>query len=211
MKTINFPSIFNDVLGPVMRGPSSSHCAGALRIGRLARYLMQENIKEVIIDYDPNGSLVTTHSSQGSDMGLYGGFLGLEPDDSQLVNYREELKKSGIKTTVNYVGFNAKHPNTYRLKLINDFEQHEMIAISTGGGIIEVIEIDKATVDIRGDFYEILVFTNDLSCTDKIKQIADNPELFVHQGDKTFIEIKSEKIFLMRKLSSLVHCRGSAL
>ena len=91
--TTNFPSIFNDVIGPVMRGPSSSHCAGALRIGLLARYLMQENIKEIIICFDPNGSLVTTHESQGSDMGLFGGLLGMQPDDMQLINYREKLKK----------------------------------------------------------------------------------------------------------------------
>jgi L-serine dehydratase len=69
-ETANYPSIFNDVIGPVMRGPSSSHCAGALRIGLLTRYLMNENIEEVNITFDPNGSLVTTHESQGSDMGL---------------------------------------------------------------------------------------------------------------------------------------------
>ena len=91
----NCPSIFNDVIGPVMRGPSSSHCAGALRIGRLLRDLMDHKIKEVCIEYDPEGSLVTTHESQGSDMGLYSGFLGYDTHDGRLVNYREEIKKSG--------------------------------------------------------------------------------------------------------------------
>ena len=71
-----YPSIFNDVIGPVMRGPSSSHCAASLRIARLCRDLMDGNIKDILIEFDPEGSLATTHKSQGSDMGLFGGFLG---------------------------------------------------------------------------------------------------------------------------------------
>ena len=67
------PSVFNDVLGPVMRGPSSSHSAAGLRIGRLARALMKDRIDRVVVDYDPSGSLVTTHRTQGSDLGLAGG------------------------------------------------------------------------------------------------------------------------------------------
>ena len=59
---MNYPSIFNDVLGPVMRGPSSSHCAASLRIGRLCRDLMDGAIKEVLMEYDPNGSLAPTQS-----------------------------------------------------------------------------------------------------------------------------------------------------
>lgn len=68
--------LFNDVIGPVMRGPSSSHCAAALRIGRLCRDLMHGDITEVHIEFNPNGSLATTHKGQGSDMGLFGGLLG---------------------------------------------------------------------------------------------------------------------------------------
>ena len=80
----SFPSIFNDVLGPVMRGPSSSHSAASLRIGRMALDLMDSDIKNVVVDYDPKGALVTTHLSQGSDLGLTGGILGWETDDSRL-------------------------------------------------------------------------------------------------------------------------------
>ena len=85
------PSIFNDVLGPVMRGPSSSHSAASLRIGRLARDLMGGTLTEVLVEYDPDGSLVTTHESQGSDLGLFGGLLGWDTDDERLPEYREEF------------------------------------------------------------------------------------------------------------------------
>jgi len=81
----HYPSIFNDVIGPIMRGPSSSHCAAALRIGRLARDFMDGEVEEILIEFDPNGSLVTTHESHGSDMGLFGGLLGWEADDDRLV------------------------------------------------------------------------------------------------------------------------------
>ena len=77
-------SIFNDVVGPVMRGPSSSHCAAALRIGRLARDLMNGNLERVLIQFDRGGSLPMTHQSQGSDMGLFGGLLGWDADDDRL-------------------------------------------------------------------------------------------------------------------------------
>ena len=60
-----------------MRGPSSSHCAASLRIGRMCLDLMDGDIKEVYIEFDPNGSLATTHKGQGSDMGLFGGVHGM--------------------------------------------------------------------------------------------------------------------------------------
>ncbi|MGI9244064.1 MAG: L-serine ammonia-lyase, iron-sulfur-dependent, subunit alpha [Verrucomicrobiales bacterium] len=156
---MNHPSIFNDVLGPVMRGPSSSHSAAALRIGRIARDLMGGSIRRAVIDYDPNGSLVTTHKSQGTDMGLYGGFLGWEADDERLPDYQEHIDAAGIEIQVNYLSYGAKHPNTYRLELSNAEITHKLTAISTGGGMMEVIEIDGHPVAMAGDLFETLVFT----------------------------------------------------
>ena len=94
------PSIFNDVIGPVMRGPSSSHCAAALRIGRLARDLMDGRIDEVTIEYDPRGSLATTHDSQGSDMGLLGGLLGWEATDERLLDSARAIRQAGIEVHI---------------------------------------------------------------------------------------------------------------
>ncbi|MHA2347317.1 MAG: hypothetical protein ACXACP_11415 [Candidatus Hodarchaeales archaeon] len=157
MEEKNFPSIFNDVMGPIMRGPSSSHCAASVRIGRMARDLMDGDIQEILIEFDPNGSLATTHDSQGSDMGLCGGFLGWEADDERLVNYEEAIEEAGIKIKVEIRDFQADHPNTYKLTLKNDNETHEMVAISTGGGMIEIVEIDRNKVSMIGDYYETLI------------------------------------------------------
>ena len=156
-----FPSIFNDVLGPVMRGPSSSHSAAALRIGRMARDLMAGELARVVVDYDPNGSLVTTHESQGSDLGLFGGLMGWETDDVRLPDFREEIHKAGINVEIRYLSYGAAHPNTYRLTLGNAREEQYMTAISTGGGMIEVQEVNGAKVSMRGDYFELLVFVSE--------------------------------------------------
>ena len=84
MATTLPPSIFNDVVGPVMRGPSSSHSAASVRIARMARDLVGGQPDRVLVEFDTEGSLATTHDSQGSDMGLFGGLLGWDADDPRL-------------------------------------------------------------------------------------------------------------------------------
>lgn len=155
----NIPSIFNDVLGPVMRGPSSSHSAAANRIGRLCRDLVGGDLRSAVIQYDPNGSLVTTHKSQGTDMGLYGGFLGWEPDDPRLPDFAAQVTASGMAIEVRYESYGATHPNNYKLAIegVNG-HCHSLQAISTGGGMIEVTEIDGAAVKMAGDYFELLIY-----------------------------------------------------
>lgn len=143
-------SIFNDVIGPVMRGASSSHCAAALRIGRLARDLMATDIAHALIEFDVNGSLPNTHQSQGSDMGLFGGFLGWDAADERLPESARALRETGTVVDIRYIDCHDPHPNTYRLTLSNARETHTMIAISTGGGMIEVLQIDGQSVSLDG-------------------------------------------------------------
>ena len=142
------PSIFNDVIGPVMRGPSSSHCAAALRIGRMCRDLMNNELTNIYIEFDPNGSLATTHKSQGSDMGIFGGFMGWEAYDERLPLSENYLESNGIFVHIEIKDIQADHPNTYKLTLSNANEIHSLTAISTGGGMIEVIDIDQNKVSM---------------------------------------------------------------
>ncbi len=158
-----YPSIFNDVIGPVMRGPSSSHCAASLRIARLCRDLMDENIKNILIEFDPNGSLATTHKGQGSDMGLFGGFLGWEAHDERLPDSENFLESAGINVEIKICDINAEHPNTYKICLSNEKETKNVVAISTGGGMIEIIEIDGVSVSMAGDYFEMLIYCSSSS------------------------------------------------
>ena len=145
-----YPSILNDVIGPVMRGPSSSHCAAALRIGRMARDLMDGEIEEVVVEFDTDGSLATTHESQGSDMGLLGGLLGWDATDERLAESPRWISEVGIHVETRITDLRAEHPNTYQLTLSNATERHTMTAISTGGGMIEVVAIDGVPVSLAG-------------------------------------------------------------
>lgn len=154
------PSIFNDVIGPVMRGPSSSHCAAALRIGRLARDLMGSDFQEVLVEFDRSGSLPTTHDTQGSDMGLCGGLMGWEATDPRLPGSLDILRETGVRISMETVDAGDPHPNTYRLTLRSDVEVHTLRAISTGGGMIEVIEIDGFSLSIGGDYFETLLWVD---------------------------------------------------
>ncbi|MEQ8762707.1 MAG: L-serine ammonia-lyase, iron-sulfur-dependent, subunit alpha [Planctomycetota bacterium] len=151
------PSIFNDVLGPVMRGPSSSHSAASVRIGRLARDLCGGDPDRVLVEFDTEGSLATTHESQGSDMGLFGGLLGWEADDERLPQSAAALKAAGVDLEIRIAKLDDPHPNTYRLKLWKGERAHELVAISTGGGMIEVIEIDGYRTSLFGDYDVTLV------------------------------------------------------
>lgn len=191
MKT--YPSIFNDVIGPVMRGPSSSHCAAALRIGRICRDLMNNIIEEVHIEFDPNGSLATTHSGQGSDMGLFGGLLGWDADDERLKDHEMYIKKAGIKIDIDIRPINASHPNTYKITLKNKLETHQIIGLSTGGGMIEIIEIDQSPVSLMGDF-NLTLFIGD-STPDLLESISKMGlgEVSLHSGSSNFILVQSNE------------------
>jgi len=169
--------------------------AAALRIGRLCRNLMNNNLRKTIVEYDPNGSLVTTHDGHGSDMGLYGGVLGWEADDERLKNFKEELSLAGQEVEIRYVSYNAQHPNTYKLTLESDLETREMTAISTGGGMIEVQEVDHIPLTMLGDFHETLVWVPDASGLDKIQSILGATQVefmeLRNTSEKTVIQIKT--------------------
>ena len=146
------PSIFNDVLGPVMRGPSSSHSAASVRIGRLARDLCGGTPDDVLVEFDSEGSLATTHESQGSDMGLFAGLLGWEADDERLPRSHAALREAGVALAIRVATLHDPHPNTYRLSLRRGGQEHRIVAISTGGGMIEVLEIDGTPLRLLGDY-----------------------------------------------------------
>ncbi len=202
-----YPSIFNDVIGPVMRGPSSSHCAASIRIGRICRDLMDSDIKEVYIEFDPNGSLATTHKGQGSDMGLFGGFLGWEAYEERLPEYLQAVDEAGIKIKIDIHPIGATHPNTYKITLKNKKEERALTAISTGGGMIEILEIDGAKVTMAGDFYQTLVYVKSPgNIISFIEKSFPCDEIALRKGTSTFIEIKSHQFLsdeLCKELQSM--------
>ena len=209
-------SIFNDVIGPVMRGPSSSHCAAALRIGRLARDLMDADFQEVLVEFDRAGSLPTTHESQGSDMGLFGGLMGWDAADERLPGSPQALRDTGVNIRIETVDTGDEHPNTYRLKLRNAREQHTLIAISTGGGMMEVINIDGFSVSLFGDYHETLlsVIGNGQALVQRLAELVEVDEVLLHEHcGKQLVQVKvakflsDETITALRKVCPILHVK----
>lgn len=178
-----------------MRGPSSSHCAGALRIGRLARELMHGGVLvDVLVEFDEFGSLATTHKSQGSDMGLAGGLLGWETTDPRLGYAEKALLQEGIKITYVVGRYDMHHPNTYQITLSSTVEKHVVRAISSGGGIIEIISIDSFPITIIGDYYETLVFVRLDDSRLDISSLIKNCEFLnvLESSEGVCIQIKTQ-------------------
>ncbi len=187
-------SIFNDVIGPVMRGPSSSHCAAALRIGRLARDLMDADFSDVLVEFDRNGSLPTTHDTQGSDMGLFGGLMGWDAADERLPGSPQALRETGVRIAIETVDAGDPHPNTYRLTLRGEREAHTLRAISTGGGMMEVIDLDGFGVSMFGDCFETLLWVegngSDIIAALGARFEAD--DILLHEADgRQLVEVKA--------------------
>ncbi len=199
-------SIFNDVIGPVMRGPSSSHCAAALRIGRLARDLMGGEFGEVLIEFDRNGSLPTTHESQGSDMGLFGGLMGWSAADERLPGSPQALRDAGVRIRIETVDAGDPHPNTYRLTLRNPREHHSLIAISTGGGMIEVLAVDGFKASMFGDSFETLLWVHreGHKLAQELATLVSADAILVHEvAGEQLVEVKAGEFVSEQAIAKL--------
>ena len=104
-----------DILGPVMVGPSSSHTAGAARIGAMARTLLGEEVADAKLHL--YGSFAETGKGHGTDRALVAGLLGMKPDDLRIPNAFKEAKKAGLRYTIDEIDLRDAHPNTAVLEL----------------------------------------------------------------------------------------------
>ncbi len=138
-----------DVIGPIMVGPSSSHTAGAARIGKAARDIYGKKFSSVT--FYLHGSFQTTLEGHGSDRALVGGILGFEPDDDNLVNSLTIANEKGISYSFINQDLGFVHPNTIKVVLHNDEEDFYIIGSSIGGGKIKIININGLEAEVTGD------------------------------------------------------------
>jgi L-serine dehydratase len=156
---MDFISIFNDVLGPVMRGPSSSHTAGSYRIGLIARSLLGEEPSAAHLSFDPQGSYARTYQEQGADCGFAAGLLGWPITDGRFFHARELAAREGLPIEFSVGPLQgATHPNTVDIRLTGrSGETLRAVAQSTGGGLVVFKRVNGWHVDITGKSYELLV------------------------------------------------------
>ncbi|MBD1380007.1 L-serine ammonia-lyase, iron-sulfur-dependent subunit beta [Metabacillus arenae] len=148
-----------DIIGPVMIGPSSSHTAGAARIGRVARSLFGREPKWASISF--YGSFAKTYKGHGTDIAIVGGLLDFDTFDERIKTSLQIAKEQGIKVTFFEEDAITDHPNTARVIIGDDQGQLELVGISIGGGKIEIIELNGFKLKISGNHPAILVVHND--------------------------------------------------
>jgi len=152
-----------DIIGPVMVGPSSSHTAGACRIGLLARCLVGGTPERARIEL--HGSFARTGEGHGTDKAIVGGLMGFRPDDERLrtaleiaeregLDYRFEKTKLGEEGTV--------HPNTARLSVERGDRRSVMVGSSLGAGRVLATEIDGYPVEVTGNYHTIVLVAEDV-------------------------------------------------
>lgn len=147
-----------EILGPVMVGPSSSHTAGAVRIGYVCRKLMGEKI--VAADIELYGSFLLTGKGHGTPQAIVAGLLGMTPDDARIPDSFEIAKAQGLKFTIGEAKLKEAHPNSVLLKLTGESgKELEVIGESLGGSIINIAQIDGLPANISGD-YPTLIASN---------------------------------------------------
>ena len=149
-----------DIVGPVMVGPSSSHTAGAVRIGRIGWRLLNEPVAKAEIYL--HGSFLATGKGHGTDRALVAGLLGLTADDGRIPDSFALAKERGMEYSFAGIELRDAHPNSVLMKLTGAKGRRlEVIAASLGGGRIRVCEIDGLEANFCGDYPTLIVRNQD--------------------------------------------------
>ncbi|MFC8150022.1 L-serine ammonia-lyase, iron-sulfur-dependent subunit beta [Bacillus paralicheniformis] len=155
---MKYRSVF-DIIGPVMIGPSSSHTAGAARIGRVARSVFGREPKQIVVSL--YGSFAETYKGHGTDVAIIGGLLDFDTFDERIKDSIRLAEEKGIAIEFREEEAVPKHPNTARILISDDEGTLELAGISIGGGKIEIIELNGFELRLSGNHPAILVVHND--------------------------------------------------
>lgn len=154
-------NVFN-IIGPVMIGPSSSHTAGAVRIGRVA-HMMINGRKTKKIEIELSGSFAHTYKGHGTDRALMAGIMGYETDSIEIRDALKIADERGINYKFIPTDIPGAHPNTARIKFeLEDGTKGSLIGVSIGGGNIRIDQFDGMNVRLDGDETSVLVLHKDV-------------------------------------------------
>ena len=150
-----------DIIGPVMVGPSSSHTAGACRLGLLARNLVGGTPQKARIEL--HGSFARTGEGHGTDKAIAGGLMGFRPDDERLRDALEIAQGEGLDYTFEKTTLaDDAHPNTARITVERDERHAIMTGAALGAGRILVTEINGYAVEVSGTYHTIVLIAEDV-------------------------------------------------
>ena len=152
---MKYRSVF-DIIGPVMVGPSSSHTAGAVRIGLFTRYIFGMQPEDVKITL--YGSFKETYKGHGTDIALIGGLLGYNTSDKRIRTSMEDAKTAGMEFEFIESGIEHIHPNTAKIEVQAGRHSLDLIGKSIGGGKMVIFELLGFDVNLSGDFPTYFIF-----------------------------------------------------
>ncbi|MGY3816158.1 L-serine ammonia-lyase, iron-sulfur-dependent subunit beta [Gemella taiwanensis] len=152
---MKYRSVF-DIIGPVMVGPSSSHTAGAVRIGLFTRYIFGMQPEDVKITL--YGSFKETYKGHGTDIALIGGLLGYNTSDKRIRTSMENAKAAGMEFEFIESGIEHIHPNTAKIEVQAGRHSLDLIGKSIGGGKMVIFELLGFDVNLSGDFPTYFIF-----------------------------------------------------
>ncbi|MFE4073624.1 L-serine ammonia-lyase, iron-sulfur-dependent subunit beta [Peribacillus sp. YIM B13477] len=138
-----------EIIGPVMVGPSSSHTAGAVRIGNITRQLLNEN--PIYVKFSLMGSFAETYQGHGTDLALLAGVLGLSTMDDGIPNAKKIAEENGLQYEFTKRVLGSYHPNTVLVELTGGARTVKVLASSLGGGKVEVQEFDEYPFKFSGE------------------------------------------------------------
>ncbi|MDY3868070.1 MAG: L-serine ammonia-lyase, iron-sulfur-dependent subunit beta [Pyramidobacter sp.] len=151
-----------DIIGPVMIGPSSSHTAGAVRIGQLARRIWGWNRPLRSVRLFLRGSFAATYWGHGTDRGLIAGVLRMSPDDERIPDAFSVARESGLEFSFSSEEIDGAHPNSVRLVMSDGESACEVVGASVGGGAVELHEIDGFSLKVSFDMPSLISFHDDV-------------------------------------------------
>jgi L-serine dehydratase len=155
---VKYTSAF-EIIGPIMVGPSSSHTAGAIRIGNIARQILSEPPVRVV--FHLMGSFAETYQGHGTDLGLLAGMLGLATDSNEVPSADKIATDRGIVYSFKKAAAGAHHPNTVRIEAEGSTRSVKLLASSLGGGKAEVQELDDLPVKFTGEKPTLVLYHAD--------------------------------------------------
>lgn len=192
-------SILNDILGPIMTGPSSSHTAAPGKIGLSVAQLWGKKIKNATVIYDAGGSYPNTHIGQGSDMGFTGGLLGLQTDNPHFRNAIKVAKLSDIHIDFEISEIGSHHPNEARIDVFENSDMQvamSVLSFSTGGGTFLLTELDGFNIDFDGQRKKHYLACEQGVCEQTIREklVSLNAKFEIRYSEKgrtTYISVPS--------------------
>lgn len=165
-----------DILGPIMVGPSSSHTAGAVRIGNVSRRLLSE--RPVCAHIYLHGSFAKTGVGHGTDCAIVAGLLGMDTADMRIPDSLSIAKEMGLEVQIEPIQLKDAHPNSARIELRGEHGRKlEVVAASLGGGRISVEEIDGIETHFSGDYPTLIVHN-----MDQPGHVAEVTSALAHHG-----------------------------